>query len=315
MHNISNEEWLSKTISFLRFPLTVGVVYIHFNLSEGLSLHGEQYGLDNPEWYFFIINLVSNAFARIGVPLFFVISGFLFFYRSDFNSQTYQQKLKKRALTLLVPYILWNFIDVVWQMKCLLPGISSFYSPVEIHISFERIINTFFCCTSNNGIIVGPPSGDTASGAYPIDIPLWYVRELMIMVVLTPVIYFFTKNKIRKVYIGVLGLIWFLSPYIIPVESYLWQFVTAAFFFSFGSYFSVSKGNMVISFQKIKYGAYLYLPLAVLDALTRRTAFNDIIHQSGIIFGIIMAVVVASFMVKRMDSKTLNWGGVFVACK
>ena len=83
---MTNEELLSKTISYLRFPLTVGVVYIHFSLEEGLAINGKIYGLDNPDWYFFIVNLISQTFARVGVPLFFVISGFLFFYRIDFNS-------------------------------------------------------------------------------------------------------------------------------------------------------------------------------------------------------------------------------------
>ena len=77
---------LSNTINFLRFPLTVAVVYIHFNISrKGISVHGLNYGTDNPDWYTFIINLFSSVIASIAVPLFFLISGYLFFCQKDFD--------------------------------------------------------------------------------------------------------------------------------------------------------------------------------------------------------------------------------------
>ncbi len=35
---------LSKTIGYLRFPLMVGIVMIHFNIADGFVLHGIPYG-------------------------------------------------------------------------------------------------------------------------------------------------------------------------------------------------------------------------------------------------------------------------------
>ena len=147
---MTSDQLLSKTISYLRFPLTVGVVFIHFDLSKGLDIGGMTQGLNNPDWYFFIINLISGTLATIGVPLFFIISGFLFFYHKDFNRDVYKQKLVSRAKTLLVPYILWNFIAILWQLKCFVPGVSAFYPPVEVQITPIRVFNTFFC--NHNGI-------------------------------------------------------------------------------------------------------------------------------------------------------------------
>ena len=57
---MTNEELLSKTISSLRFPLTIGIVYIHFNLASGLAIHGAKYGLDNPDWYFILMNYILS---------------------------------------------------------------------------------------------------------------------------------------------------------------------------------------------------------------------------------------------------------------
>lgn len=165
---MTSDELLSKTISYLRFPLTVGVVFIHFDLSTGLDIGGMTYGMNNPDWYFFIINMISGTLATIGVPLFFLISGFLFFYRKDFSCEVYRQKLQSRFMTLFVPYTLWNLIAIIWQLKCFLPGVSSFYPPVEVQITPARIFNTFFCnTTAGSGIFVSAQSGAMGGGNYP----------------------------------------------------------------------------------------------------------------------------------------------------
>lgn len=191
---------ISKTIDNLRFPLTVGVVFIHFYIGNGLNISGITYGMENPDWYYFIVNIVSLVFAQISVPLFFVISGFLFFLGSnDFNSDLYISKIKKRVKTLLIPYILWNVIAVVWELKCFIPFLSAYFPPVELKFSVIRIINTFICESNNMGIFIHP-GGEleknatcTVENVFPIHVPFWYVRDLILLVVLTPVIYRFIK--------------------------------------------------------------------------------------------------------------------------
>lgn len=294
---MTNDELLSKTISYLRFPLTVGVVFIHFSLAKGLNIHGIKHGLDNPEWFFYIVNLISEVLARIGVPLFFIISGFLFFYRKEFNYLVYKDKLKSRSITLLVPFILWNIIAIIWHMKCFLPGISSFYRPVEVHLSFIRILNTFFCNTNNSGILVGPVSTEDATGIYPIDIPLWYVRDLMLMVILSPVIYEFIK-RIGGWFVAIVGLLWFFSAFVIPKGSYVGMVVTALFFFSWGAFYSINKGNIVLSFRKFKFAPIIYCIIAIVDVLTKGMEFNGYIHKTGILVGVVSAVVIVSYMIE-----------------
>jgi peptidoglycan/LPS O-acetylase OafA/YrhL len=186
---MTNEDLLSKTITYLRFPLAVGVTFIHFNLSDGLKINGIQHGLGNPDWFFFIVNFISEVLVRINVPLFFVISGFLFFYRTDFSETVYKHKLKSRAKTLLVPYLLWNSIAILWKLIFFLPVLSSFVRPVEIDLSFTRIINTFFFDTDNRGIFIGPVHAESSPEIYPINDPLWYVRDLMLMAICSPIIH------------------------------------------------------------------------------------------------------------------------------
>ena len=61
MNRRESNDLTSETINILRFPLTVGVVFIHFSLSKGLNIHGTFYGLYNPDWFFFVINFISEV--------------------------------------------------------------------------------------------------------------------------------------------------------------------------------------------------------------------------------------------------------------
>ena len=242
---MTSDELLSKTIDYLRFPLCVGIVFAHFNLSKGLEIHGVRYGLENPDWYFFFLRLVNWVLPSLIVPMFFIFSGLLFFYRKDFSAEVYVQKLKSRMMTLLVPYILWNIIAILWRLKCLLPGISSFYRPVEIKVSSSRIFNTFFCNVDNSGIIVGSTLTNVPEGILPIDGPLWFVRELMLMVVISPVIYWLIK-KGNLWFLSLLGIVWFCSSWFLLNDSFLKmyasQFLMALFFFSWGAFYSIKAG-------------------------------------------------------------------------
>lgn len=304
---MTNDELLSKTISYLRFPLTVGVVFIHFNLANGLNVHGIQYRLDNPEWYSLIVYIVSVLLPQIGVPLFFIISGFLFFYRTDFGKGVYTQKLKTRIRTLLIPFVLWNVIAIAWQLKRFLPGASLFYRPVvEIQLSFVRIINTFLCNVDNRGIFIGPPFPVPVTGLTPINGPLWYVRELMVMAVLSPIIYWLIK-KTKKWFVIVVGLIWFFSSVILPRGNYAYIYMgmltTPLFFFSLGAYYSIFKENIVLSFRKFKYAPLVYIPFAVVDVLTKGLGCNEYIGKVGILVGVVAAVVLVSRLLESNKVK------------
>lgn len=310
---MTNDEILSRTISYLRFPLSVAIVFIHYSIAGGIRIDGITYGADNPEWFIFIVNFISQALARIGVPLFFLISGFLFFYRSDFNKDVYKRKLRSRAKTLLIPFILWNTIAVLWQLKCFLPGFSSFFDPVEIRFSLVRLFHTYFCYTYHSGIILGPPyfSDDLY---YPIDGPLWFVRDLMVMVVISPIIYWIIKRT-RIWPVIFLGIIWLFSSLFIGWWDYLFQLVTAAFFFSWGAYYSILKKNFVISFRYLKYAPIIYIPIAIFDALTKEQVYNEYIHNIGILLGIVSVVVIVSYLIeyeKVKVNKTLANSSFFI---
>lgn len=173
-------EQISKCISIIRFPMIVAILFIHGNIGDSNVLY--PFNIDNNNVYTFVSELIGNGISRIGVPLFFFISGYLFFVGLDrFTSVSYIQKIKKRVRTLLVPYIIFNLAAVVifGVLQFLMPVLCSGKNPPIPTWS----ITEFFIFTFWN------------FSAGPFVAPLWFVRNLFITALLSPVIYRILANK------------------------------------------------------------------------------------------------------------------------
>lgn len=56
---MTNSELLSKTISYLRFPLIVGVVFIHNNMGE-INIQGKTIDYNAWPWLTYIMEFFSS---------------------------------------------------------------------------------------------------------------------------------------------------------------------------------------------------------------------------------------------------------------
>ena len=146
--------YISKVISVTRFPIIIGPVMIHC-----------QTGFDVTPYRLFWGEMVG----RITVPLFFFISGYLFYLKFDGSLNAYKSKMIKRVSSLIVPYILWNLL--------------AFFFYWSIGIAEGKDFLTSFW------------SVDYHSGHSPADGPLWFLRTLILLLPLTPIIYIFYINK------------------------------------------------------------------------------------------------------------------------
>ena len=301
---MKEDKLLSETISLLRFPLTVFVVFIHYNIGvRGFSLHGVTYGLDAPEWFRWVTALFSDVLPRTAVPLFYIISGYLFFRGGSFDTDVYRRKLRTRASTLLVPYLLWNVIAVFVQLSHRLPFLSSVFPSahlMEVQLTPLRLFRTFFNNYWNKGILVTPENdGMVSELPYPADVPLWYVRDLMVMVLLAPVIWWSVRRAGRWLVV-VLGAIWYLRPLLFPMWEDGWgtMLLDAAFFFSWGAYYGIRGLSPLNGIHKLWPVVLIYLPLAIADALTKGWEYNIFIHKAGILLGIVAIVRIGDKSVK-----------------
>lgn len=285
----------SETICALRFPLMVGIVFIHFNLLNGITVNGTVYGDDLPIWLVCIIKALSNEIPAIGVPLFFIISGF-FFFRSGLTWNSYNRKLKKRARTLLVPYILWNLIALSYVLLCALPIFRSIF-PIS-HIQEWSLPKFLYCFWDIDKSLLGEGVDKAVSWMNPVDQPLWYVRDLLIVMVFSPIINWALK-KIGWYAIATMGLLWLLFVRLpLGHANYL---LAAFFFFSWGACYALKGIDFVSSMRKYRFTLWIYPILLVAYFLFDHLGMHgsSFIHNAGIVCGVFAAV---SLMARLVES-------------
>ena len=226
----TSEQLQSKVISLLRFPLIVGVVLIHTQINTINNIEGDPsaaYPFDGAfPLYESVFYLFAQILTRVSVPLFFMFSGFLFFYKTkEFTFHVYISKIKKRVRTLLVPYLFWNILFIVFYnlVGFLLPGAT------------ESIIGEGYAFNDWLALL-----WDRDNTTYPISYQFWFIRDLMVVVLFTPFIYWLNK-KLDYLLSLFLGLLWMAG----------WWFnvvgpgIDALFFFTLGAYFSISNKSFV----------------------------------------------------------------------
>ena len=289
MKMISKDDLQSKTIDCLRFPLCVGVVLIHSELFQ-LTIGGGkiiQHESLFPIYHHF--SYLIGSIANIAVPLFFFISGFLFFYKVDkFSRNIYIYKIKKRAKTLLVPYIFWNLLMLlmVFVSQLLFPDMTSGKKKLIVDYSLYDWLSAFWAI-SNKG----------EAARVPIDYPLWFIRDLMIVMLCSPLVFFCIK-KIRIYCVIILGVL-----YLFP----LWKDVTglsltAWFYFIAGAWFSINKKNFV----ECKKPIAVYVTLIYIMVLLFLTLFMGNLGDNSITFkrisiliGIVCAITLSACYIER----------------
>ena len=307
---MTNDELQSQTINCLRFPLSVIVVFNHnfpWNMMDNI-LQVNWLNLTGMDIHIVICTLISNVVGYVASPCFFIFSGFLFFKNvKELNLQIYLKKIKRRVTMLMVPYVLWNIIPVVISAVFLFQrfdgSLLAYFNNLWEQGIFKVLWNYQDHGSYHNNIF-----GYPVPFCYPYNGNLWFLRDLIMLVFLSPVVYYFVKYT-KLVGIVILGTCFFTQVWI-----YTTGFsIDAFFFFGLGAYFSIHGKNMVTELRK---GTIIWLILAVmLMFLSMYYASNYNIHYSilrlFIITGVISTIIIASCIVKRIrtisDSKIISF--------
>lgn len=129
---MTNSNLQYKVFDWLRFPLIVGVVFIHC-FGKPFDYGAINFmDLTSMDCYNLFRVSISHVASHVCVPLFFIISGYLFF-KNMWSGSVYLTKIKRRARTLLVPFLIWNTIAVLLSVFTSfrqggLVGIQEFFS-------------------------------------------------------------------------------------------------------------------------------------------------------------------------------------------
>ena len=197
---------LSNTFSNLRFILALLVVYIHIDNDCPYAFSQLTGGGIWTMSYYGSNIIISQTIARLAVPIFFVMSGYLFF-RNMHNMTliTYTAKLRNRVNTLIIPYFIWNILAALFLM---------YIKHQETPNNLSGFLYWLF--------------------VKPANFPLWFVRDLIMLVVISPFIYFIIKKYNPIIFVFLL-LMYVCCPNIsvgvISIESFV--------FFSLGSAFAL----------------------------------------------------------------------------
>ena len=146
---------------WIKFVLAFSVVVLH------VINFGPAFSTDN-SYIQMLWDGVSNI-ANIAVPCFFAISGFLFYYNFSWNKLI--GKWKRRIFSLVIPFVIWNTIIYVYYY---------FISRVSV---FEMETVNF----SVKGFILAIVNSTNS--------PLWFIRTLVVYIIVSPLLVKLWKNK------------------------------------------------------------------------------------------------------------------------
>ncbi|WBY07954.1 acyltransferase [Sphingomonas sp. 7/4-4] len=174
MHSSLESETLYRRFDTLRFPLIILVIYIH-NASIQATANGQALSVSSSPFNESVIYFFSQGIARCAVPLFYLMAGYLFFYRGTQPSRGRWDKLRSRIYSLLIPYLIWNtLVLLLFLAGQSLPATASWFSG------------------SHAGLLSMNPAelGCEIIGCrqYPIAYQFWFIRDLMILIVFSVLI-------------------------------------------------------------------------------------------------------------------------------
>ena len=220
-------DYLSRKISVLSMICILGVLVIHtpFTEAEGFALAS------------FIQRFVGGQLVRFSVPLFFLISGYLFFINvSKGNFLLIWTKLRRRVRSLIVPYFIWNtlFFMVIVALQ-FIPWAT-------------RFVNADFLSVLRQGI------GSLIAFLYwePAAFHLWFLQYLILFMSSTPLILVIFMN--RYVASSFAILVYLILGAFCTADSYAQNYL----FFVAGAY---------LSFYKIDVGKHISLSILAVALL------------------------------------------------
>lgn len=192
------QQQISKSIAWLRFPLVIMVIFIHSGGFGPLAINTHDItAMTGMDMYNILRMLISRIICNVAVPAFFAISGYLFFTNLDkWDWNVWRGKIKKRVFTLLIPYISWNILRFLFNeflniSQKLRHGID-FFSCLEE--SMSKVSPSIFCNYSITDTGYMNWNGVMTMMSVPVHVPFWYVRDLILLTLLSPAIHLTIKH-------------------------------------------------------------------------------------------------------------------------
>jgi len=244
----------SHKFKFWSFVSMVLLVFVHgYNLDirflHPWTIPGEPMTVTAFTEYLF-----ANGLFRFRIPMLFIISGFLF---AMHDGTPHPQRIKKRARTLLVPYLLWSGAGflLVLLMEMTVLGRDLIVTTRMLQIDEHRIFLRDYAWYEVAGRwIFGP-----------IPYQLWFLRSLFIYNLAYPALrWCIAHSAAQKFFFSIAGFMWLTSISIFFVEG------EGLLFFSLGIW--IQKHGFNIDSAKPALHPALWGTVFVLSAVIKTAA-------------------------------------------
>lgn len=207
---------------------------------------------------------LSHEFPGFAVPTFFLISGYLFYHHLEqWDWHTYGDKLRRRIHTILIPYIGWNIFHCLHLCWPLLMKIAHGTAHWDALWRLLKALGGWHMLwTGSYHPQVVNLLGMTMTNTAPVLVPLWFLRDLMVVILFAPLLHWLLR-KGGKWFIGLLAAclvlrVWFPVPGLSIVST---------FWFSLGGYFALQGRDMVDNMYRYRAYTWILWPLTLACAM------------------------------------------------
>lgn len=195
-------QYLSDKLRVLSLISIILVLYIHsgFHADEikGMLMNDR------------VQDFVSGMMGRCAVPLFYVISGYLFFLKVPEGMKSIYGKMRKRVRTLVVPYIIGCLFFVGFGvLMAVLPGVSKYMNSSVMPLFSKPI-----------GEILRSIFYDAGNGT-PCAFQLWFLRDLILIVATSP-LWYICLRYLKLAFVAVLFILTYLDVPHVPFYPLFW---------------------------------------------------------------------------------------------
>lgn len=268
-----------RLFDILRFPLVILIVFLHCKGTPVFCpIDWQHFGV--MDGYTFLRHYLSNVISCVSVPTFFLMSGYLFYYRLDFISlKLYKEKILRRLKSLLVPYFFWNTLFLV--------GIIFFEvrnsECTNMCATVTELMNdyggwrVYWDCQLMEGEF-DIPIGFAQDNSAPLLVPMWFVRDLWVVCLFSPALWWLIK-KIGIAFVSLLAVCYIFQfwPYLHGISS------VSFFFFSLGIYMCMHSNKMETFFQDV--GRFILIATTLLSLVLVFLTDIQYIYQPYILRG------------------------------
>ena len=171
---------LRQRIEVLRILMILGVVMVHIPFLDGASPFAPD--ADGFDW---VVVFLRESLFRVGVPCLTVISGFLLATRTPGR---YGDLLRKKARTILLPFLVFNLAVFAAVLALQAVGAGTYWPDIRSS-GAEDLLDLAIAWSDK-----------------PINLPLYFLRELFLCILLAPVLLWLLRRVPRITLATLLGL-------------------------------------------------------------------------------------------------------------